>query len=206
MWGRFIDVFRRRRLDADLDAQLAHHLEALEAEYRAQGLASDEARAAARRAVGGLAQVKDAYRDQHGLPVFETMWRNLRFALRGLRRTPGLAATAVLTLAFGIGANSAVFSVIDAALLQPLPFPDAERLVRVMQTLDRSRETLLSSLRLEDWNRLSSSFEAITGYAVEDSSDTTGDLPVRVRRARVSPRFVQVWGVAPALGRAFTDA
>ena len=78
--------------------------------------------------------------------------------------------------------------------------------MRVMQTQDRSRETLLSSLRLEDWNRLSSSFEAITGYAVEDSSDTTGDLPVRVRRARVSPRFVQVWGVAPALGRAFTDA
>ena len=156
MCGRFIDVFRRRRLDADLDAQLAHHLEALEAEYRAQGLAPDEARAAARRAVGGLAQVKDAYRDQHGLPVFETMWRNLRFALRGLRRTPGLTATVVLTLAFGIGANSAVFSAIDAALLQPLPFPDAERLVRVMQTQDRSRETLLSSLRLEDWNRLSS--------------------------------------------------
>jgi len=103
MWGRFIDVFRRRRLDADLDAQLAHHLEALEAEYRAQGLAPDEARAAARRAVGGLAQVKDAYRDQHGLPVFETMRRNLRFALRGLRRTPGLTATVVLTLAFGIG-------------------------------------------------------------------------------------------------------
>ncbi len=206
MWGRFIDVFRRRRLDADLDAQLAHHLEALEAEYRARGLAPDEARAAARRAVGGLAQVKDAYRDQHGLPVFETMWRNLHFALRGLRRTPGLTATVVLTLAFGIGANSAVFSAIDAALLQPLPFPDAERLVRVMQTQDRSRETLLSSLRLEDWNRLSSSFEAITGYAVEDSSDTTGDLPVRVRRARVSPRFVQVWGVAPALGRGFTDA
>ena len=99
--------------------------------------------------MGGLAQVKDAYRDQHGLPVFETMWRNLRFALRGLRRTPGLTATVVLTLAFGIGANSAVFSAIDAALLQPLPFPDAERLVRVMQTQDRSRETLLSSLRLE---------------------------------------------------------
>ena len=103
----------------------------------------------------------------------------------------------MLTLALGIGANSAVFSAIDAALFQPLPFPDAERLVRVMQTHDRSRETMLSSLRLEDWNRLNASFEAITGYAV--GCPTTGELPVMVRGPRVT-RFVQVWGVAPAMG------
>jgi len=205
MWGRFIDVFRRRRLDADLDSQLAHHLDALEAEYRTHGLAPGDARAAARRDMGGLTQVRDAYRDQHGVPVFETIWRNGRFAVRALRRTPGLTATIVLTLALGIGANSAVFSTIDTVLLRPLSFPDADELVRVIQTQDGARNTWIAPLRLEDWNRLSSSFAAITGYAVEDSSDTTGDLPVRVRRARVSPRFVQVWGVAPAVGRGFTD-
>src|SRR5713101_3400102 len=206
MWGRFVDLFRRRRLDADLESQLAHHLDALEAEYRARGLAPGDARAAARRDMGGLSQVRDAYRDQHGVPVFETIWRNSRFAVRALRRTPGLTATIVLTLALGIGANSAVFSAIDTVLLRPLSFPDPDQLVRVIQTQDGARATWIAPLRLEDWNRLSSSFAAITGYAVEDSSDTTGDLPVRVRRARVSPRFVQVWGVAPAVGRGFTDA
>jgi putative ABC transport system permease protein len=206
MWGRFVDLFRRRRLDADLDSQLAHHLDALEAEYRTRGLAPGDARAAARRDMGGLTQVRDAYRDQHGLPVFETIWRNIRFAVRALKRTPGLTATIVLTLALGIGANSAVFSAIDTVLLRPLSFPDADQLVRVMQTQDGARATWIASLRLEDWNRLNTSFAAITGYAVEDSSDTTGDLPVRVRRARVSPRFVQVWGIAPAIGRGFTDA
>ena len=86
MWGRFVDLFRRRRLDADLESQLAHHLDALEAEYRACGLAPGDARAAARRDMGGLSQVRDAYRDQHGVPVFETIWRNSRFAVRALRR------------------------------------------------------------------------------------------------------------------------
>ena len=168
--------------------------------------APGDARAAARRDMGGLSQVRDAYRDQHCVPVFETIWRNSRFAVRASRGTPGLTATIVLTLALGIGANSAVFSAIDTVLLRPLSFPDADELVRVIQTQDGARDTWIAPLRLEDWNRLSSSFAAITGYAVEDSSDTTGDLPVRVRRARVSPRFVQVWGVAPAVGRGFTDA
>jgi len=137
MWGRFVDLFRRRRLDADLESQLAHHLNALEAEYRARGLAPGDARAAARRDMGGLSQVRDAYRDQHGVPVFETIWRNSRFAVRALRRTPGLTATIVLTLALGIGANSAVFSTIDTVLLRPLSFPDADELVRVIQTQDK---------------------------------------------------------------------
>src|SRR5206468_1013181 len=139
MWGRFVDLFRRRRLDADLESQLAHHLSALEAEYRARGLAPGDARAAARRDMGGLSQVRDAYRDQHGVPVFETIWRNSRFAVRALRRTPGLTATIVLTLALGIGANSAVFSAIDTVLLRPLSFPDADELVRVIQTQDGAR-------------------------------------------------------------------
>ncbi len=161
MWGRFVDLFRRRRLDADLESQLAHHLDALEAEYRARGLAPGDARAAARRDMGGLSQVRDAYRDQHGVPVFETIWRNSRFAVRALRRTPGLTATIVLTLALGIGANSAVFSTIDTVLLRPLSFPDADELVRVIQTQDGARNTWIAPLRLEDWNRLSSSFAAI---------------------------------------------
>ena len=182
MWGRFVDLFRRRRLDADLESQLAHHLSALEAEYRARGLAPGDARAAARRDMGGLSQVRDAYRDQHGVPVFETIWRNSRFAVRALRRTPGLTATIVLTLALGIGANSAVFSAIDTVLLRPLSFPDADELVRVIQTQDGARGTWIAPLRLEDWNRLSSSFTAITGLHTQTVSDLPGRRPAEARR------------------------
>ena len=81
IWRRVIDVFRRRRLDADLDSQLAYHLDGLEAEVRAQGLSPDDARAAARRAMGGLTQVQDAYRDQLTIPVIEALWQDVRYAV-----------------------------------------------------------------------------------------------------------------------------
>ena len=100
------------------------------------------------------------------------------------RRTPGFAAAVILTLALGIGANTAVFSAIDAVLLQPLPFPDGDRLMRLRQTQEKSAETNIAPIRLEDWNRLNSTFEAITGYLMEDVSETSGDLPERVRRRR----------------------
>lgn len=132
--------------------------------------------------------------------------RDLRYALRQLRRSPGFAVAAILILGLGIGANSAVFSAIDAVLLRPLPFPDADRLLRVSQTLEGSPDTHIAPVRLEEWNRLSSTFEAITGYYTEDASDTSGDLPQRLRRAGVAPRFLDVWGVTPALGRGFTAA
>ena len=123
-----------------------------------------------------------------------------------LRRSPGFTAVAILTLALGIGANTAVFSAIDAVLLRPLPFPDGDRLMRLRQRQETSAETNIAPVRLEDWNRLNSTFEAITGYYMEDVSETSGDLPERVRRACVAPRFLEVWGIAPALGRGFTDA
>jgi predicted permease len=111
----------------------------------------------------------------------------------------------VLTLALGIGANSAVFSALDAVLLRPLPFPEADRLVQLRQAQKNSPETNIAPIRLEDWNRLNTTFDAITGYFTEDVSDTSGDLPVIVRRAFVAPRFHEVWGIAPSLGRGFTS-
>ena len=131
--------------------------------------------------------------------------RNLRHAARSLGRAPGFALTVVATLALGIGANTAVFGALDAVLLRPLPFPDADRLVRLSQTQQTSSETMIAPVRLEEWNRLNSTFSAISGYGVEDVSETSGDLPERVRRAFVTPRLLEVWGVAPALGRGFSE-
>jgi putative ABC transport system permease protein len=138
--------------------------------------------------------------------MIDNFLRNLRYAIRTLARTPGFTLTVVLTLALGIGANGAVFSMLDAVLLRPLPFPNADRLV----TLDEAREgapfSNIAPLRLEDWNRLNSTFEAMNGYLTQDVAETSGDLPERARLADVGPRFLDAWGITPALGRGFTAA
>jgi predicted permease len=123
-----------------------------------------------------------------------------------LSRTPGFTIAVVLTFALGIGANSAVFSALDTVLLQPLPFPDADRLVELRQAQRNSPETNIAPIRLEDWHRLNTTFEAITAYYTEDVSDTSGEFPVMVRRAFVAPRFHEVWQVGPALGRGLTSS
>jgi putative ABC transport system permease protein len=109
-------------------------------------------------------------------------------------------------LALGIGANTAVFSAINAVLLKPLPFPAADRLVVLRQVQERAAESNIAPVRLEDWQRLNVAFDSITGYFTEDVSETSGEVPERVKRAWVAPRFLDVWGVEPAIGRGFTAA
>jgi putative ABC transport system permease protein len=132
--------------------------------------------------------------------------RNLRYAVRSLARAPGFTLTVVLTLAIGIGANSAVFSALNAILLRPLPLPDADRLVVLGQDRERVALSNVAPIRLEDWNERNSTFEALTGSYDESISDTSGDLPEKITQANVAPRFVDVWGVAPMLGRGFVRA
>ncbi len=137
--------------------------------------------------------------------LLEAFARHTRFAIRVFVRSPGLTITIVLTLAVGIGANSAMFAAIDSVLLRPLPFPEADRLVRISQ-MSPAGERNVVPVRLEDWNRLSSSFESITGYYIGDASDTTGEVAERVVEAIVAPRFVSTWGIDPLVGRGFTEA
>src|SRR5499427_9481371 len=131
--------------------------------------------------------------------------RHLWLAVRTLAKTPGFTSTVVLTLALGIGANSAVFSAIDAVLLKPLPFPDADQLMQLNQRSPRSANTFVAPVRLRDWDRMNSAFRAISGYYTQDSSELSGELPEKVKQAFAAPRFLEVWGVAPALGRNFTN-
>src|SRR5215471_6272125 len=129
---------------------------------------------------------------------------HIRYLARGLAKAPAFTITVVLTLALGIGANAAVFSAIDAVLLRPLPFPAADRLMLLEQHSPRNADTFVAPARLRDWNRLNTSFSAITGYYTQDSSELSGPLPERVKQAFVAPRFLEVLGVSPALGRDFT--
>jgi putative ABC transport system permease protein len=136
----------------------------------------------------------------------ERLLSNVRYAVRVLARTPGFTFVVVLTLALGIGANSAVFSAIDAILWQPLGFPDADRLVVVNQSLPNAPISNTAPVRIEEWNAESSTFAAITGYYREDVSETSGDLPEKYRRAHVAPRFLDVWRTEPLIGRGFAPA
>jgi putative ABC transport system permease protein len=118
-------------------------------------------------------------------------------------KTPAFTITVVLTLALGIGANSAVFSAIDAVLLRPLPFPSADQLMLLQQRNPRTAESFVAPVRLRDWDRSNATFQGITGYYTQDSSELSGELPERLKQAFVAPRFLEVLGVSPALGRDF---
>src|SRR5438128_7612436 len=131
------------------------------------------------------------------------MLHECRAALRATIRRPLFAAIVVALLALGIGANSAIFSAVDAVLLRPLPYPDADRLVAIYEANVSHHDltSLVAPVRLEEWNRMNRSFEALAGSYFENMTDTTGPLPERVAAMRISPRFFSVLGTLPALGR-----
>ncbi|HEU5409820.1 MAG TPA: ABC transporter permease, partial [Candidatus Acidoferrales bacterium] len=197
-WNR-----KREELNAEINAHLRMSAE----DRAARGENPSSARRSARRELGNSALVEETTRDQWGFRWLETLLQDLRYAFRMLRKSPGFTTVAVLTLALGIGANTAVFSAIDAVLLRPLPFPDGDQLMRISQYDRKVRSgsnPFVAPIRLEDWNRLNSTFQALTGYYTEDDSEISGPIPEKITIAFVAPRFLQVWGVAPELGRDFS--
>lgn len=201
---RLFNTFRPSGLRRDIERELSFHLAERADQLRSEGLSEAEARRRARLQFGNPIVQAERTREVMIANWADAVLRNLRQSGRALVRRPGFAATVVITLAVCIGANTAVFSAIDSVLLKPLPFPDGERLMIVRQVW--GTETPIAPARLNDWARLGSAFASLSGYFAEDVADTTGDLPERVRRATVAPRFLEVWGIAPALGRGFTEA
>jgi putative ABC transport system permease protein len=202
---RLWNAIRPGMLERDIDRELAFHLAERADELRAKGVSPDEAVRHARRQLGNVAVQRERTRDVNVSAWMEGLLRNLRLAVRTLIRTPVFSVSVILTLALGTGANGAVFSAIDAVLLRPLPFHDADRLVRLYEIRTASGNTNIAPVRLDDWSRLNTTFEAISGYFTDDVVDTTGDLPERIRRAVVTPGFFDVLRIAPARGRRFTE-
>ena len=201
----FWNPFRRGSRDQDLERELSHHIEELIQANLSRGMPADEARRQAILEFGGREQVKLELRRVHASALVDTIVFNAKAAVRFVRRSPSFSIAIILILAVGIGANSAVFSAMDAVVLRPLPFPNGDQLVAIYQHDLKNRDAnhFVAPLRLEDWNRMNSTFQSISGYYTDDLSETSGALPEKLTEAMVAPRFLQTMGVSPILGRDF---
>jgi predicted permease len=204
--SRLRGLFWKSRLDRDLDEELRAHLDMLVEENLRRGMTAEEARRAARRSFGGVIQTKEAYRDQRGVPVVETLVQDVRYAARLLRKNPGFTAVALITLALCIGANTAIFSVVSGTLLRPLPYPEPDRLVRLMQSYAQKGLSPwnMSQMNFAAYREQSRSFEALAAISISGGANLTGvGEPERIQLARVTADFFNVFKVEPLLGRAF---
>src|ERR1700681_4519200 len=200
-WG----FLHKRRLDEDLREELQAHLDALTDANIRSGMTPADARAAALREFGGVEQTKEIYRKQRGLPFLDIALQDLRFALRGLVKRPGLAIASVLTLMLGIGATTAVFSVVDRILFRSLPYPHDDRLVSFGLLAPIERDEFTLGAGYIDFRKEYSSFEAITSMVPGTTDcDVTEQNPVRLNCARVEQTFLPTFGTEPLLGRNFT--
>lgn len=200
---RLIALFSKRRLDADLDAEIAAHLELAEKEAIESGLSLAQARRKARLQFGGIVQVKEEHRDRRSIRVVETFTRDLRYGLAAILRDRSFSLIAIGVLAIGIGANTAMFSLVDATLLKSLPFPHPERIVRVWETPSPDSMNSINTMDFLDWKRLNTIFEALSVERPTSLALTGEGEPVRLDGRSVSPDYFQVFGVDAALGRTF---
>ncbi len=204
---RLRSLLRRDRVERELDEELRYHVDRLTDEYVAKSMSQADARTAALRAMGGVEARKEECRDARRVRVVEELFRNLRIGARMLRRTPGFTAVAVVTLALGIGANTAVFSLVDGVILRPLPYREPDRLVRLWETNPARgwNQFSVSVPNFLDFRQEGRSFEQLAAWRWQSFNLTPADGdPERVGAAAVSTNLFPMLGVTPALGRDFT--
>ena len=201
-WRRLLN---KGRLESELDRELQFHLERHAADLVRDGLTEQEARRRARIALGGLEQVKEECREARGTLWLEATLADLRFALRTLRQSPVFAVAAAGTLALGIGANTAIFSVANAVFLRPLPYEHPERLVWATEYFPRFKGPRAFTPEYAAWRRQNTCFERLEAYGIGIGVNlTAGNLPAqRIQAGHVTPGYFQMLGVQPRSGRAF---
>jgi putative ABC transport system permease protein len=194
----------RDEREARMEEEMRLHLELETQRHLEAGLSPQEARRAAILSFGGVEQMKEQARGQRRLAWVDELGRDLRFGARMLRKAPGFTAAATLTLALGIGACAAIFSVVNGVLLTPPPFPEPERMVLFEETmLGRAPDVLVSSGRFHDWLREARSFEGIAATSGGGMTLTGAGEPVRLKGLRLTGNALEVLGVRPLLGRSF---
>src|SRR5690242_6818775 len=203
--SRFANLFRRSKLDQEIDAELRSHIEMRTADNVAAGMAPEEARRQAVLRFGSRPAMKERVIAADAHMFLDSLWQDVCYALRMLRKSPGFTAVAVLTLALGIGANTAIFSIVNSVLLRPLPYPNSDRLVRIFfnEPGVGLRDVRFSKPELDDLQTRSGVFEDVSPI-FEGSEDLTGaGQPERVEGVNGSFSYFSMLGVTPQIGRLF---
>src|SRR5256884_3707894 len=202
--ARWRGLLSKRQLDQDLDAELRAHLEMLTDENIRRGMSPVEARHAARREFGGVEQTKELYRDRRGLTWIDSGREHVRLALRMLFKRPGFTFVAVASLALGIGANTAIFTVVHSVLLEQLPFPEAHRLAIVWSIYGHEGRAPASGPELMTIRERSRLFEDLGGIWAQSCALTGQGEPEQIKLGMVTANFLGILGTHPQLRRWFT--
>lgn len=199
--------FRRSRLD-DVSDEIRSHIEEAADELVANGMTRADAEVAARRAFGNVTATQEHAREVWRFDSFiDNLVSDVRLALRGLVQKPGFAIAVTLTLALGIGANAVVFALVNAVVLRPLPYPDADRIVSISQRGSEGRDGgVLNNLPYADWSQTTRSVESQTAYDVGQGVFQTRNGPVRVSGIWATPPYFGIFGVKPLIGRTFDES
>ncbi len=212
MWAKVKALFERKKLERDLEEELAFHLAMREEKKRAEGVAAEEARYAARRQFGNAMRMKEMCREVWSFVSLETFWRDLRYGARALSRNPGFTVVAVLTIALGIGVNTGIFSVLNAAALRLLPIPRAGQVVSVDQIFHgklrrnvHNGASMFSFSEYQEYRDHSHVFSGLLAYEPFVQATLGGANPEQLIGAAASCNYFEVLGVRPALGRGFVD-
>ncbi|HEV2246196.1 MAG TPA: ABC transporter permease, partial [Terriglobia bacterium] len=208
LFSKLVGLFRKARLEQQLDEDLRAHLEMLTEENLRRGMPPEAARYAARREFGNVASVKEECRDRWSIRIIQEVVQDLRYGLRQLRRNPGFTFVAVLTLALGIGANTAVFTVVDGVLLRPMPFPEADRLFLISLTPRGGPFEWQPGVADRDYLAFLGQDRAFEQIASFSNSGTTASLtgagdPVQIPVAYVTTSFFSTLRTNPSIGRGF---
>ncbi len=200
--------FSRRRWERRMDAELRFHLENQIDDYLSQGLGREEAEMRARREFGALELAKDECRDQRPVEWFAHLLRDIRYACRSLGKSPGFAAATIITIALGVGANTAIFSVVYAVLLKPLPYSEPDQIYSV-EVVIPERRAQFAGLPVPvqtylEWRKADTAFSSMAALRAWECNLTGDGEPERLGGARVSANFFSFLGVPVALGRGFS--
>jgi predicted permease len=202
---RIRSLFRWGQADQELDDELSDHLERKTEEYVAKGMATEEARRRARLDLGGIEQTKEKCRDARRVNWIQDLIQDLRYGLRMLRKSPGFTAVAIVTLALGIGANAAIFSIVNAVLLRPLPFPEPDRLVRIAFNEPGLglRDVPFSVPELDDLRNRAGVFTDVSTIGSNSVNLTGADQPERLEFLVTHSNYFSMLGATPQIGRLF---
>jgi predicted permease len=198
-------MFGRRRKSDDFRAEIEAHLEIEAGRQRELGLSEEEAQAVARRAFGNVMQTKERFYESNRWLWWDHIWQDVRYGGRMLRKSPGFAVIAILTLAIGIGANTALFSVVNGVLFNPLPYAQPDRLVALFARSNQFNKFSISYPNFQDWSRQNHSFSSLAAFRGETFTLTGIGEPERLDANMVSAAFFPLLGVNPTIGRSFNE-